>query len=868
MKKFHIYTVVCLLALLLGCTLLLLSCDQSADPCASGHTVVTDAAVPASCATFGLTEGSHCSVCEKILVPQEKTPLADHVEGEWVDVVPASCETVGLRYFPCAVCHQILRTKETEPLAHELGEWKELPPSTCTVHGGLARSCEYCDYMEVQYDALAEHVPAEEWTITVAPSCTNSGIRQILCKTCDQVLRQETLPKLAHTYPDEWTQTQAASCSAYGERTRSCTVCERVVKEQIPKTAHTPGAWEVLIDATELSEGTRARSCTVCHNRIQIEVIPSLSYLLYETDDATMTATVIGYRSVFPTVMTIPEKVGEYTVTAIAKGAFANAKSVTSITLPDTLVRVEKGAFDGCGAVTKKDGFVTIGKWLLSCPTGATVLTLPSTVSFVADHALDGCFALYDLTIPANVQKIGAGAFYDCYKLVHVTNLSTAALNADVLRDVQHREIRTSAGIAFTNPVATTAEGYVTYTVGKTVYLLGYTGNGTVLDLGCGKFNAVFPCALLNNKTVKELRIPEAFTAIGEGAFGGCGIETLSATFEGAAHVPATHLKSLTIIGSPVEIPSNFLSGCTTLETLVFPSTILVTRTNALQGCVNVTSLTGPANMLSQAVGQFFSKLVTLNINGGTTIPTYAFKSHQHLKYVTIAKSVTTINAQAFYMAAALETVTFEAGSKLNEIKANAFSSATSLRSVNLQVTSLTTIGSQAFMTCPQLNGIVLPSTLVNLDEEIFHGCSSLQEITIPAGVVTIGSRTANNYESRGIFGNCTSLKKVTFEAGSKLTILPTYAFYGCKSLTSITIPASVKSIGFRAFEGSGVTSVTFENTSGWKRYQLTDFASQIGKTEFKNLGTGTAITVTNAATNATTLKSENKNQSYFWVRE
>jgi len=211
--------------------------------------------------------------------------------------------------------------------------------------------------------------------------------------------------------------------------------------------------------------------------------------------------------------------------------------------------------------------------------------------------------------------------------------------------------------------------------------------------------------------------------------------------------------------------------------------------------------------------------------------------------------------------------VTFEAGSLLKEIKANAFCS-TSLKSINLQVTSLTRIGSQAFMTCPQLKAIILPSTLVTLDEEIFHGCSSLQEITIPAGVVTIGSRIANNAESRGIFGNCTALKKVTFEAGSKLTILPTYAFYGCKSLTSITIPASVKSIGFRAFEGSGVTSVTFENTSGWKRYQLTSFANQIGKTEFKNLGTGTAVTTTNAATNATTLKSENKNKSYFWVRE
>ena len=74
-------------------------------------------------------------------------------------------------------------------------------------------------------------------------------------------------------------------------------------------------------------------------------------------------------------------------------------------------------------------------------------------------------------------------------------------------------------------------------------------------------------------------------------------------------------------------------------------------------------------------------------------------------------------------------------------------------------------------------------------------------------------------------------------------------------------------SIGFRAFEASGVTSVTFENTSGWKRYQLTGFSSQVAKFEFKNLGTGTAVTVTNAATNATTFKSETSSACYFWVR-
>ncbi len=81
--------------------------------------------------------------------------------------------------------------------------------------------------------------------------------------------------------------------------------------------------------------------------------------------------------------------------------------------------------------------------------------------------------------------------------------------------------------------------------------------------------------------------------------------------------------------------------------------------------------------------------------------------------------------------------------------------------------------------------------------EEAFYGCNSLTSVTIPGGVTSIGERA---------FMFCENLGNVTILAG--VTSIGDWAFFGCESLTSVTIPESVTNIGSLAFCYSALTSV------------------------------------------------------------
>ena len=91
---------------------------------------------------------------------------------------------------------------------------------------------------------------------------------------------------------------------------------------------------------------------------------------------------------------------------------------------------------------------------------------------------------------------------------------------------------------------------------------------------------------------------------------------------------------------------------------------------------------------------------------------------------------------------------------------------------------------------------LVIPENIegkpvATIDGYAFFGCSSLSDITIGISVTSIGD---------GAFSGCSSLSDITIPDG--VTSIGAVAFRDCSNLTSITIPNGVTSIGDGAFSG------------------------------------------------------------------
>jgi len=113
--------------------------------------------------------------------------------------------------------------------------------------------------------------------------------------------------------------------------------------------------------------------------------------------------------------------------------------------------------------------------------------------------------------------------------------------------------------------------------------------------------------------------------------------------------------------------------------------------------------------------------------------------------------------------------------------------------------TTLLAIDESAFSLCPRLKNITISNSVLSIAKNAFYNCKGLTTVKMGSSVTTIGDDA---------FDNCYALSDLTI--GDHVTSIGFNSFFGCSNLTNVIIPNSVTNIGTSAFSHcTGLTTLT-----------------------------------------------------------
>lgn len=279
------------------------------------HKIAKLAAVKASCENTGLTEGSYCSVCDKVIVAQTTVAATGHKWNSGSVTFSATCYGAGVKTYTCQNDSKHTKTEAISANGHTAGAAathttpqvctvcnaviknatghsytaKSTVAATCTSKGYTTYACSCGDTYTGNYVKITGH-NFSNWYWSEVSTCTKQGIEVRNCTKCTY-WEYRAGAYLAHSYSNKVT---APTCTTQGYTTHTCTNCGYSYKDTHTAAKGHSFTSAVTKTPTCTASGVRTYTCSAC-SRSYTEYIPSDGHTLQEYAGSNPTPGVDGY---------------------------------------------------------------------------------------------------------------------------------------------------------------------------------------------------------------------------------------------------------------------------------------------------------------------------------------------------------------------------------------------------------------------------------------------------------------------------------------------------------------------------------------------------------------------------------------------
>lgn len=294
-------------------------------------------------------------------------------------------------------------------------------------------------------------------------------------------------------------------------------------------------------------------------------------------------------------------------ITSIGYMAFGDCSSLTSISLPDSIVSLGNNAFYGCSSlesVSLSNGITSIGNNAFYGCSSLTSISLPSSVVSIGKHAFDSCSNLTNISLPSSVVSFGTNSFCGCNSLTTLYYGGTIKdwLNID---NDSYSGSRPNDNVGFTYFYIKDNNGTVVYNGNRYSLLEEVVIPDDITSIPSLAFSHWY--------TLTSISIPDSIINIGEKAFNSCS-NLISNKYDNGNYLGNENnpylilsyigwdIKDITSININEKckfIETYAFSNCSSLTSITIPDGVISIGSYAFEGCTNLTSISIPDSTVS-----------------------------------------------------------------------------------------------------------------------------------------------------------------------------------------------------------------------------------------------------------------------------